>query len=303
VGLDPNPNARSLAASLGLGAARYVALEQRGGGGRREDNEVAIGFQGARRGVAAWLAEPSAFGSQEYISSESMAAVAATTRSPRHAFEELSALVGGVDRRVAQVDVAADILAHLGSDFSVSLERVGAPMLGWVGAVEVYNPGALDAAIGHMIEAANNRREAADKIQLARETVDGRAWLSAGGYHWTHDRGYMVFGNDRALVQRSVSSRAAGTPLVRSAIFRQMQPLTPTVHNSGFVWLNTRGALGVLAAASGAPMPPGLRSLLDSRDPVLVVVNGETERIAAFSRTRLASLLVDVLLAAGGKKG
>jgi len=65
------------------------------------------------------------------------------------------------------------------------------------------------------------------------------------------------------------------------------------------VWLNTRGALESLISTSGATAPPALQSLLTSRDPVLIMFNGETERIAAYSRTRLTSLLIDVMLTRG----
>jgi hypothetical protein len=42
-----------------------------------------------------------------------------------------------------------------------------------------------------------------------------------------------------------------------------------------------------------------VQRLAGSRDPVLIVVDGETERIHAASRTRLTSLILDLMLIHG----
>jgi hypothetical protein len=78
-----------------------------------------------------------------------------------------------------------------------------------------------------------------------------------------------------------------------------MLPSSAGLHQSAFFWLNTQGALG--AFANLAPSP-ALKQMLESRDPVLLIINGEKERIQAASRTRLTSLLVDMLaMGAPGK--
>ena len=311
---EPDAQSRAMFGVTGLAQVKYVAREQRGNAGR-DDTEVSANFRGARQGIASWLATPGAFGSQEYISPESIAAVAATTRNPRQAFDELVNLAGRIApgalgdlrefERATGINVSGEVVAAIGTDFSLSLERIGAPMIGWVGAIEVYSPAAVDLLVQRFIDAVN--KDAKLKVAWSKETVNGRTWMSVANssqpatIQWTYDRGYMVFGNDRALAIRAIAARSAGTPLVRSASFREIQPTTGTVHNSGFVWLNTRGALGMLLAASGSQVPAAFQSLLGSRDPVLIALNGETERIALFSRTRLTSLLIDLMLAAGGK--
>lgn len=306
--LNPNDNSRSIINALGFAQVKSVMLEQRGTGGR-DDNEVTASFQGARQGVASWLATPGAFGSPEYISPNTILAVTAATRNPRQAFDELVASISRVQpaaqthlrefEQATGINVSADIAAALGTDFSVSVETVAIPMPGWAGAVEVYSPAALDSVAKRIVDASNQ------KLTLARETVSGRVWSSitdtahSQTMYWTYDSGYLVFGPDRAVASRAIATRASGSSLIRSARFRELQPATPTVHNSGFVWLNTKGALESLIVASKATVPPSLQSLLSSRDPVLVMFNGETERIAAYSRTRLTSLLIDLMLTTG----
>jgi hypothetical protein len=106
----------------------------------------------------------------------------------------------------------------------------------------------------------------------------------------------MVTSTDRALAARAIAIRDAGSSLVRSAGFQQRFPSASGLHHSGFLWLNTNGVLSQLA---GLVESPALKTLLDSRDPFLIVLDGETERIRAASRNRLTSLILDAMLVYG----
>ena len=111
--------------------------------------------------------------------------------------------------------------------------------------------------------------------------------------HWTYDRGYLVYGLERAAVLRGIATRSGGYPLVRSARYREQLPTASALHQSGFVWVNLSGAFADFA---GMISNPGVKKLLATKDPGLLVFTGETERISAASRTRLSSLLFDALL-------
>jgi hypothetical protein len=300
------------APALGMGNMRYLFFEQRSPGGR-DMNEATLSFQGARTGIASWLAAPGATGATDYISQDAVIAFAASARNPRQAFDELLAMVGQGDLAAeirefeseTGVSVANDIASSLGTDFAVAIERPSLPVPGWVAAFEVLRPSAWDDAVQRMAEAFNRKlspEDAARRVTMSKETVNGRVWMSlssAGGaltIHWTHDRGYMVASMDRALALRAISVRETGASLVRSPRFQDRFPAASSMHHSGFVWLNTNGLLADLA---GLVQSPVVKNLMGSRDPLLVVMNGETERIHAASRTRLTSLLLDLMIAGG----
>jgi hypothetical protein len=110
---------------------------------------------------------------------------------------------------------------------------------------------------------------------------------------------------DRALAARAIALRDSGSSLVRSASFQERFPATGGFHHSGFIWFNTSGVLGDVGSLlqnSGSPNP-ALKNLLASRDPILVTLDGEMERIHAASRTRLTSLILDAMLAHGAPPG
>ena len=101
------------------------------------------------------------------------------------------------------------------------------------------------------------------------------------------------------MVQRALATRSGGFPLVRSAKYRAQQPSASGLHQSGFVWINVGDAFGALA---GMVENPAYRKLLQNREPSLLTFTGETERIRSASRTRISSLLFDMLLAQGPTK-
>jgi hypothetical protein len=294
---------------LGLENMRYLFFEQ-GAGGGRDENEATLTFQGARVGMASWLAAPGSSGSTEYISSEAVAALAASTRDPRQALDELLASIGqtGFSAHIGEfeaetgVKLDADIVASLGTDFSVAIERPSLPVPGWVAALEVVRPEALNEAVKRMVDAMNRHTGSEGKLAVAEENVNGRVWnsvktgMAGTSVYWTYDRGYMILSMDRALAARAISTRESGLSLVRSAVFQQRFPATNGMHHSGFLWVNTNG---ILAELAGLVQSPALKNLMTSREPVLVVLDGETERIRAASRTRLTSLLLDLTLAPG----
>jgi hypothetical protein len=139
-------------------------------------------------------------------------------------------------------------------------------------------------------------------MSLTQETVNGRSWNMVRAanspitLYWTYDRGDLIASTDRAVATRAIAVRESGTSLVHSARFQERFPIAASLHSSGFFWLNTNGVLADLASLVNSE---ALQRLAGSREPVLFVLNGEMERIHAASRTRLTSLILDLMLIHG----
>jgi len=295
------------AQAAGLSNMRYLFFEQ-GSGGRSDDNQVTLSFTGARSGMASWLAPAGAAGSTEYISPDAVAVFSASTKDPRQALEELLATLGpdaaeGLRKFESEtgVSVSADIAASFGTDFTVAIERATLPIPGWVAALEVVRPGVLDSTIHRLADRFNQQHTGdatAHALTWKQETVNGRTWTSLSGVgaislFWTYDRGYMVVSMDRALATRAISIRDSGASLVHSASFREQFPSSHGLHQSGFIWINA-AATGLADLVSD----PKLKGFLSSREPILIILDGGEEQIHAASRTRLTSMMLDVMLAA-----
>ncbi|MFN3323718.1 MAG: FecR domain-containing protein [Bryobacteraceae bacterium] len=303
----------NVAAALGLTQMKRLFFEQRSGPGG-DDMEAVLNFNGMRTGVASWLAPPAASGSAEYASSEAVVVVSASTRNPRQAFDELIALGGQGDSGLLNVirhiesdigvDLSNDLAAAIGTDFTIALERPSLPAPGWFIAVELLQPALFDSTARRFVENIN-RAHPGDNgpgLELTQESAVGRVWTtlksrhSPFALHWTHDRGYLILGPDRGVATRAIATRDGGFPLIRSTRFRERIPVSKTLHNSGFLWLNANNALADFAAASQST---AVRSLLGEREPMLVLLNGRTEQIHAASRSRVTGILLDLFLVAG----
>src|SRR5262249_40477950 len=117
--------------------------------------------------------------------------------------------------------------------------------------------------------------------------------------HWTYDRGYLIASTDRALAANAIAVHESGASLMRAASFQSRFPSSNGMHHSGFIWVNINGT--VADAAALLPIEnPALKSLLASREPLLIVLDGEMERIHASSRNRLTSMLLDLVASHAG---
>jgi hypothetical protein len=304
----------------GAGRLKHILLEQRTVQGV-EENEATVTFQGARTGLASWLAPAGSSGAAEYIPSDAVFAFSAAIREPRELFDELTGQLAQLEPNFPAklseleaklgINLANDVAAALGTDFAVAIERPAVPVPVWLAAAAVYKPESLDATVRRLADLFNGELKPEDqnkRIALVQETVDGRTWntlrtaaLPLVSLTWTYDRGYLVAGPDKAAVTNAIATRSGGFPLVWAPAFQQQLPPSAGMHPSGFVWLNTKGALEGLANLIPSP---ALRTVLAERDPLLVVLNGEREQIRAASRTGLTSLLVNMMMAgapAGGR--
>lgn len=310
--------------ALGLPTMHHLFLEQSSGEGT-ERSEATLSFTETRGGIASWLASPGPAGSAEYASSEAVVAVCASVREPGQAFDEILSRLSDDSRLAAEIrefetqtgiSIGLDIAAALGTDFTFAVERPTLPSPGWIVVFETINPVALDEAAKRWVEAHNDRSdeaEMASSMTFTEEGVSGRAWKSVRvspsegqdsvqeptrsmELHWTYDRGYLIASTDRALAMRAIAVRDSGSPLIYTDAFQRRFPVTSNLHHSGFVWFNTNGVVADLASIVESPV---LQNLLESRESMLVVLDGEPQRIQAASRTGLTSALLNAMLLGG----
>jgi len=295
----------------GMLGMKYLFLEQRAPAGA-EENEVTLAFQGARTGMASWLADAGSGGAAEYLPSDVLVAGYVSTREPLQLFEELTAQLTKAEPEfehgLAEMDgklgagFIQNLTAALGTEAALAVTGFSVTGPTWVMASLVNNPAVIDSSLQKLVEAFNAELgpdEQSKRIVFAQESAGGRTWstIKPGGLPlgitWTYDGGYMVAGSDRAVAERSIATRNGGSPLVWSPDFLGQLPSSAGLHPSAFAWVNTRGALGILSVL--APNP-ALRELMAGRDPILVVFDGTAEQIHAASRTRITGLIMDAML-------
>lgn len=318
VGMDATPVLQMAAGDdappiefAGLTGVKYLFLEQRSPEGA-EENEVTVMFQGARSGIASWLADAGSAGAAEYLPADSLLAGYVSVRQPGELFQELTRLMTARDERfqgeLTQVEstlgagFVANLTAALGTEAAFAVHGFSATGPTWVTVGLVNDPAIVDGAIAKLVETVNAELPAEDqgkRLTIGQESANGRTWKTISGAGlpfgatWTYDGGYLVAASDRGMAERAIATRSSGSALIWSPGFQAQLPASAGIHPSAFAWLNTKGALGILSAFS---KNPAISSLMAERDPVLVVFDGKPEQIHAVSRTRLTGTILDVML-------
>jgi hypothetical protein len=295
----------------GMVGMKYVFLEQRAPTGAVE-NEVTFTFEGARTGMASWLADAGSGGATEYLPVDALLAGYASTREPSQVFEEITAQMTKAEpefgRGLASMDellgagFVQNLTAAFGTEAAFALTGFSTTGPTWILVSVANNPAMIDSSLRQLVDTFNASLapdEQGKRIAFQQESAGGRTWstITPGGVPfgitWTYDGGYMVAGSDRAVAERSIATRSGGSPLIWSPAFLGQLPSSAGLHPSAFGWLNTNGALGILSAL--APNPR-IRELMAARDPILVVFDGGTDEIRAASRTRISGLIMDLML-------
>jgi hypothetical protein len=290
---------------------KYLFLEQRSPAGA-EENEVTVTFEEGRKGMASWLADAGSGGAAEYLPADALLAGYVSMRQPGQLFQEFTALMSK-QQPTFQDDLSrvettlgagfvGSLTAALGTEAAFALQGFSASGPTWMMVGLANDSAVIDSSISKLVDTVNAELGATDqdkRCTLSQESAGGRTWttLRVGGFPfgatWTYDGGYLVAASDRAIAERAIATRNGGSALVWSQAFQGQLPVSSGIHPSAFVWLNTKGALGIFSALSPNQAVNGL---LAEHDPVLVVFDGKPDQIHVASRTRLSRAIIDAMM-------
>jgi hypothetical protein len=250
-----------------------------------------LGFKQNRRGMAAWLAEPSPMGALEFISPDAYGVAGIVTKDPSLVFDDVFAMLTGRNggtvledlqnyQAVHHVDIRHDVVAPLGNEFLVAVDGPILPTPAWRVVIEVNDAARLQNTVEWLIAELN--REAAARQQpgvtLISETAGGRTFFSVTGLkfpteiHYTYWAGYMLIAPSRAMLMQAIQNHDTGNSLLRATVFRSLLPADGRDDASGFLFQN------IQALASSVPM------VNVNTPPSLICLYGEPERIVMSSK-------------------
>ena len=259
------------------GGARYFIAEEKEINHQMEAR-ASLGFDGPRTGMAAWLAEPSAMGTLDYVSPEATIVTAFVVKSPVAIVDGLMSLQNhsvsasaerslSTLREQTGVDVRNNFAAALGSEFSLSLDGSAIPVPSWKLVAEVYDPVKMQAALGKFAEAYSRETVKAGNqpLRIAQEVVEGRTYyMIAGGdgsplteAHYTFADGYMIAGPTRALVSRALQVKTGKASITHSATFVALLPRDHYNNFSALIYQNLGTTLAPIVSLLGGLVPQG----------------------------------------------
>jgi hypothetical protein len=304
---------QALASSTGV---RYFIAEEKEVN-RQMETRATLGFDGPRTGMAAWLADPSAMGTLDYVSPEAAIVTAFVVKSPAAIVDGLVSLqnhsvaasaeksLSGL-REQTGVDIRNDFAAALGSEFSLSLDGPAIPVPSWKLVTEVYDPVKMQAALGKFAEAYSRETVKAGNrpLRIAQEVVEGRTYyMVAGGdgsplteAHYTFADGYMIAGPTRALVSRALLVKIGRASITHSAAFVALLPRDHYNNFSALIYQNLGTTLAPIISLFGGMVPQGrgpqanMMQGLSNMKSTLIAVYGEPDRISVATSGNLMGM-------------
>jgi len=289
---------------LGIKDLQHLIIER-----HQDENETNvltadIGFNQARRGVAAWLAEPASMGSLDFISPDATAVGAFVIKEPSSVLEELLDTIGGADgefrsdldrfQKENGIDLVRDVAGPLGGEFAFALDGPILPKPAWKLVMEVYDPAALQRTMEWAVDQVNTMaaEEGVAGLSLVTEEAGGRTYSvltveSLGmSIHYTVVDGYLVAAPQRALVDRAIQYREAGITLASSGEFMSLLPRNGRVNFSAVAYQNLGTIVDPLIRSTlgqSKNLTPEQRAMVDSlttdSSPSLYCAYGEKNRI------------------------
>lgn len=271
--------------------------------GDRAQMSAELSFASERRGVASWLAAPAPMGALDFISSEAHMAAAFVVKEPAAMLDEFAAMMGddaegfGEVERELGLSVRDDIAAPLGGEVAFALDGPFLPVPSWKLILEVYDPGTLQHALETAVAEANTRlaAEGQPTLTLGSESAGGRTYHYINeerfgqSVYWLYVDGYMVAAPSRALLERTLTQRAAGSTLTAAERFRNLLPRDGEVDFSALFFQN----LGPLLSPLAGNMPQVEGSgLTAEQQAALAAVVSEAEPTLAYAYGHQRSITV-----------
>ncbi len=285
---------------------RYFLAEERPLNGQPSPR-VTVGFDGARTGMAGWLAAPAPMGSLDYISSDATLVAAFVVKSPAAIVDQIMTLqqrsAQAAEKKLSEasrqtgVDVRGDLASALGGEFALALDGPVFPTPSVKLIAEVYDPQRFQATLAKVV--ADYNRESAKSggkpLRTTQQVSDGRSYYLIGAHDpnplteitYTFADGYLIaaLGDSRGVISQALATKTNRTSVTRAPQFVSMMPRDHYANFSAVVYQNLGTTLAPLASLLGAFLPPqaagrgGAMPNLGSLKPTFVAAYGEPDRI------------------------
>ncbi|HUS19438.1 MAG TPA: FecR domain-containing protein [Terriglobales bacterium] len=292
-------------AQSGFGDIRHLVVKRREVNGDT-DNRALLTFSQQRRGIASWLAAPSALGSLEFVSTEATVVGAATVKSPVQMVDDMLAMMrlsgDSPDAKLAEFrskmnfDLREDLAAALGSDFAFALDGPILPTPSWKIVLEVNDQQKLQNTLQLIVDRFNQEAVAKGKpgMTLTREDVEDRTYFALNGQegpqlmtvNYTFAHGYMIVAPSRALLMKAIQVRDSGNAIVHSGSFIALLPKDPHTNVSALLFQNLRAIAAPLAENMNPQEAQSLQVIAANARPSLICMYGDEDRIEVATSSR-----------------
>lgn len=313
-------NHEGLLESSGFSNVKYLIAQRKDVGGKAS-NTAEVSFNGARTGVASWLAAPAPIGALSFISPNAVSVGAFVSKSPALIVDDFLQILNTDKPRAAEfleqgksefnVDLRNDLAASLGGEAAVALDGPVLPVPSWKVIVEVYDPNRLQYSLENIAEAVS--RKAAENnrpgVKLDQQQTNGRTFYVLHSLdprvpievHYTFTDGYLVAGPTQALVEAAIRTHDNGDSISHSEKFLALFPADQHANVSGLIYQNLAPVLGPIAGQLPEAQMHSLQQIVSNSEPSVICAYGDENQIEFSSTSKslgidFKSLAISALL-------
>ena len=241
---------------LGVFNLKSFVLDQKDTDGKTHTRAV-LSFNQADHGITSWLAQPAPMGSLEYISPDANLVAGFVVKNPSALVDDLLGVLDTVSpdlkKHLSQLqtdhglDVRKDFAAPLGGEYAFAIDGPILPTPSWKLIFEVNDPAHLQQTLERVVEEINKQAAKEGKKGLTLEHSDsgGRTFYTLKSMdfglievNYTFNKGYMIVGPSRALIEQALQYHDSGTSLNRSAKFTAGLPADGNANFSALIYHN-----------------------------------------------------------------
>jgi hypothetical protein len=241
---------------LGVFNLKSFVFDQKDNSDGKTNTRAVLSFNQTQRGVTAWLAQPSAMGSLDYISPDANLVGGFVVKDPKALVDDLLGVLSTVspdlNKKLDQLqtehglNLRNDFAAPLGGEYAFAIDGPILPTPSWKLIFEVNDPAHLQQTFERVVTEINK--------EMAKEGKSGLVWDrgDSGGltYHTLRSKdfgvevnyvfanGYMIAGPTRALIEQALRYHDSGVTLRRSAKFTAGLPADGNANFSALVYHN-----------------------------------------------------------------
>ena len=310
-------------ANMGISQIKHLVAEQREVNGKTEYSAV-VSFDGARRGVASWLAAPGSMGSLGFVSPDAQFAASFVVKEPAQMLRDAVSFSSSLTRSRSDLQEfenfsglrMEELASAVGGEVTFALDGPMIPTPSWKMILEVKDAARVQDAIKKLVDAANVKLRSNGQPLIELKTVETQSQSGpqptnpvysirfpgtvVAEMQYTFIDGYGVFASNDTILRRALDGRRAGVSLARSREFRNLLPGDLRSNVSGLVYQNAGDLIRLLAKGAGqaAATPDQQKTAEDIAEkvqPMVVAIYGGEDRIEVSSQGSALNLLTQSL--------
>jgi type IV pilus assembly protein PilA len=297
---------QQLLARTGFADVKYLVWEHKDVAGQAS-SEAELTFNGPRRGVASWIAEPAPLHSLEFVARNAVIVSAVRLKNFADIFDDVKELAAAQKPNpldsIAQMEQAmninlAELLQHFDGEITFAMGDMQTDPA-WTAIARVNDAEGLQRTLNKLLTAMSVRPEIVEENGVRYYSLRIPTPQKPVDITFTFAAGYLLIGSSEKVVLEAVQRHEGGESMANS---QKLSASLPSGHPNGLSGLlyedpTAVAAMGMRQAAARG-LASGLFGMRGEGTPIVICVYGEPSALREASLNRGADAGAIMMMAA-----